>query len=99
MKIVLGIVVVLVILGGAYYFITASPEGEAVMEDLKSMTNTLTEGSDIPGATGSVDDFSAAMNAELAAQAEAINALDADVDADVEGVVNSGSNTYDPNSI
>lgn len=105
----IGIVVaVLVIAGGVYYVLSGQPTAETALDDLKAMTDSLaTDGTqgdtgaaqDVPAATDSVDDFEAALNADLDASLSAIDTLDTDVDASVDAVVNSGNDVYDPNNI
>lgn len=93
-KVVAAIIVILVIAGGAYYMLAGEP---AMMgPESNSAMN-----SDIPVATESVDDFAAAMEAELSASASAIKAFDADIDASASVVKSSAdtSDLYDPNNL
>ena len=93
LKLVVGLIVLLVIAIGAYYLYgdSASSLGGATAKDMKEIG--------VPAATGSFDDFEAALQAELDASAAAIKAFDSDIDASVDTVVNSGKNIYDPNNI
>lgn len=91
----MGLIVLLIVVAAAYFLYSdtmmlGTPGGTAVQEMEKV---------GIPGATDSIADFETAMQAELAASAAAIKALDSDVDASVSEVVNSGNNVYDPNNI
>lgn len=105
-KVIVALVVIVLIALGAYYMLADSPTGEMI-DDLKTMTGDVMQDDSssvagsvaVPPATGSVDDFSAAMQAELDATAAAMQALDADVDAETDTVVNSGNNTYDPSNL
>lgn len=90
-KVVVALIVILVIAAGAYYLLSGTPvsnPGTAMDES-------------IPAATDSIDDFGAAMEAELAASAAALKALDADTDASAAEVKAAAdtSTLYDPNNI
>lgn len=93
-KVVVALVVIAVIAGGAYYMLSGTPtmmapEGGSAMN------------SDLPAVTGSVDDFAAAMQADLSASAAAIKAFDTQVDTSVSSVKGAAdtSTLYDPNNI
>lgn len=90
-KVVVALVVIALIAAGAYYMLSAGPT---------SSPGTAMDES-IPAATDSIDDFSAAMDAELAASAAALKALDADTDASAAEVKAAAdtSTLYDPNNI
>ncbi|MCL9972245.1 MAG: hypothetical protein NBV63_02460 [Candidatus Pacebacteria bacterium] len=101
-----ALIAVLVVAGGAYY--TMMPGGAPVLSTgtppaetgaLPGETGEVTTSAPVPAATDSIDDFAAAMQAELAASASAIKALDMDVDASVDSVVNSGNTVYDPSTL
>lgn len=93
-KVIVALVVILVIAAGAYYMLSGSPT--MMGPEAGSAMN-----SDIPAATDSVDDFAAAMEAELSAGATAVKAFDADVDASATAVTSAAdtSNLIDPNEL
>lgn len=95
-KVVIALVVILAIAAGAYYMLNGSSPMMAPDTSGSAMND-----SSIPAATDSVDDFAAAMEAELSASAAAIKALDTGVDASASSVKATVDTTtsYDPNSI
>jgi hypothetical protein len=94
-KVVVALVVILVIAAGAYFML----QGTSTMVGPGS-GSAMNNGS-IPEATGSVDDFATAMEAELSASAAAIKAFDTSVDASVSSVTSAAdtSTLYDPSNI
>jgi cytochrome c-type biogenesis protein CcmH/NrfG len=98
-KTLAALVAILIIAAGAYYMLTTSPKEGAMMENEALVPVTAENADAMPAATDSVDDFAEAMQAELSASASAIKALDADVDATVDTVVNSSNNVYDPSNL
>lgn len=93
----IALVVIIAIAAAAYFLLT----GSSSQTDLMGGTGeTVLEGS-LPSATDSVDDFTAAMEAELSASAAAIKAFDADVDASVADVRAAAdtSTLYDPDNL
>lgn len=100
-----ALIAVLVLAGGAYYTMMPAETLMLSTDTQPVETATVSEESGevtsapVPAATDSVDDFAAAMQAELAASASAIKALDQDVDASVDSVVNSGNTVYDPSTL
>ncbi len=96
-KTLIALVAVVIVAGGAYYMLAGAPAPTAT-ETQTPETGVVSE---IPTATDSVDDFAAAMEADLAATAAALNAFDADVTAslsEVEALADS-SQLYDPENI
>jgi uncharacterized protein HemX len=94
-----ALIAVLVLAGGAYYFMATSAGEMGKTATVETEVTSQAEGAAVPLATDSVDDFAAAMQAELDASASAIKALDQDVDASVDGVVNSVNTVYDPSTL
>lgn len=88
-KVLVALIVIVVIAAGAYYMLSGSGP----------LNGTAIGG--MPAPTDSVDDFAAAMEAELAASAAAIKAFDESVDASVASVKSAAdtSTLYDPNNI
>jgi hypothetical protein len=95
-KVVVALVVIVAIAGGAYYLLNGSPSMMVPETSGSAMNNDA-----LPAATGSVDDFAAAMQADLSASAAAIKAFDTGVDASASKVKATVDTTtsYDPNSI
>ena len=94
---VLGVMVAILILAGGAYLLLS---GTSRVGDLKDVSTNM-EGGDagLPAATDSIDDFSAAVDADLSATASAISAFDASQEAQVQTVVTSGNNLYDPENL
>ncbi len=95
-KTFIALVVVIAIAAAAYFLLVGSP----VQTGLTSDTDTSVLGG-LPSATDSVEDFTAAMEAELSASAAAIKAFDADIDASVADVRAAAdtSTLYDPDNL
>lgn len=92
-KVLVALVAVAVVAFGAYYLTTGSAQAPS------QVTEQTTDA--LPPATDSVDDFAAAMQADVQATASAIQAFDADVDASVSSVqdASNATNLYDPNNL
>lgn len=106
-KTLMVLVAIIALAAGGYYLMTGSKNGAAIPEApttqlpaAQPVTTTDTARGVAP-ATDSIDDFSAAIDADLQAATAAVGALDADVDASVSNVQTSGanSNLYDPNNL
>jgi hypothetical protein len=96
-----GVVVALVVLAGGGYYLFAMNGAASVPGLSNIMSSDEGESAPIPAQSGSVDDFSAAIDAELKATNSAIGAMDADTDASVSAIQTTGdsSQLYDPNSL
>jgi predicted PurR-regulated permease PerM len=98
-KALLTLVAVVVIAGGAYVMLGDSNLSSTMVSKINSMTDGTQTG--VPPATDSIDDFAAAMQADVSQTASAISAFDTGVSASVKSInaVNDTSTLYDPANI
>jgi uncharacterized protein HemX len=102
-KLVAILAAILIVAGGGFYVMSqkdGASQGVAVQEPASSNTASP-NATGAAQASGSIDDFTSSIDADLKASAGAIGTLDAGIDTSVSNVQTTGasSNLYDPAGI
>lgn len=108
LSLLIGAIVILAIAGGAYFIITPqrgdAPDPEPMTEDRADAdTAPATSGTasvQVPASTDSFDDFSGAVDADIAAQKSAVSSTDqsASAAASSANTVTTSGQPYDPST-